>query len=488
MSLLARANHCDPVPPPTCRPGRGVVGCAHPEAARPWAIRPGALDSTDTGGSVLLREEHDVTAITRRSFLQAAAVGAAALRPSPLTGQDTSAGPTVKLGLIGCGWYGMVDVGAAFKAGGVEILALSDVDTEHLAQSADKVATLQPARPKTFKDYRELLATPGLDAVIIATPPQWHALQLIDTVNRGLDAYCEKPLAYDVRECRAMADAVARSGRIVQVGFQRRQSPAFQAVRQYLRDGKAGKIVCAEATINYTAQTKDPSPQAPPASLDWDAWCGPAPKIPFSPQVGHMSWRLEKTTGHGHLVDWGIHLIDAARMILDEGAPAAVSASGGLYGLKGTITTPDVLTAHFEFPTCPLTWRHRIWGAAEYTPEVSNGITFFGEKETIFVTDDRWVVIPKAKGAERQVNAAKADTGTLCMAEFLDAVRARRQPGCPIEEGVKSTTAVKLAMIAYETGSRITWDAAKEQIAGNPAAASLLKREYRAPWKHPSRG
>jgi predicted dehydrogenase len=426
-----------------------------------------------------------MTSITRRSFLQAAALGAAALRPSSLVGQTAAGGRTLKLGLIGCGWYGMVDVGAAFKAGGVEVLALCDVDADHLGQSADKVATLQSGRPKTFKDHRDLLEVPGLDAVIIATPPQWHALQLIDTVERGLDVYCEKPLAYDVRECRAMANAVARSGRIVQIGFQRRQSPAFQAVREYLREGKAGRIVCAEATINYTAATKDPTPQTPPASLDWDAWCGPAPLIPYSPQVGHMSWRLEKTTGHGHLVDWGIHLIDAARTILDEGVPTSVSATGGLYGLRGRITTPDVLTAHFEFPTCPLTWRHRIWGAEEYTPEVSNGITFFGEKETVFVTDDRWVVIPKGKGAERQVNQAKADMGVLCMAEFLDAVRTRRPPGCPVEEGLRSTTAVKLAMIAYETGSRVAWDAAKEQVVGNPPAAALLRREYRAPWKHP---
>jgi predicted dehydrogenase len=442
-----------------------------------------------------------MTPISRRSFLQATTLGAAALapraaetldaqEPQPAAASPTPAPPgrTVRLGLIGCGWYGMVDVGAAFKAGGVEVLGVCDVDATHLVQAADKIATLQPARPRTCKHHRELLEMPGLEAVIIATPPQWHALQLIDTVARGLDAYCEKPLAYDVRECQAMADAVRRSGRIVQVGFQRRQSPAFQAVRQYVKDGRAGRIVCAEATINYAAPTVDPKPQQPPPSLDWDLWCGPAPLIPYSPQVGHRNWRLEKTTGHGHLVDWGIHLIDAARVILGAGEPTSVTATGGLYGLSGQITTPDVLTAHFEFDACPLTWRHRIWGAAEYTPETSNGITLFAEHASIFVTDDRWVVIPKEKGAERQVFQAKADTGTLCMAEFLDAVRARREPGCPIEDGVASTTAVKLAMIAYDTGRKITWDSARRDIAGDPDAAKLLRRDYRSPWKHPAAG
>ena len=117
-----------------------------------------------------------------------------------------------------------------------------------------------------------------------------------------------------------------------------------------------------------------------------------------------MNWRLEKTTGHGHLVDWGIHLIDAARVILGEGTPRTVSAAGGLYYLKDKITTPDVLTAHFEFASCPLTWRHRIWGAEEYAPEIANGIFFYGEKETIFVTDDRWEVIPQRQG---QANAGE---------------------------------------------------------------------------------
>jgi predicted dehydrogenase len=333
-----------------------------------------------------------------------------------------------------------------------------------------------------------MLQLDGLEAVIIASPPQWHALHLLAALDRKLDVYCEKPLCYDIREARAMVDAVNRSGRIVQIGFQRRQSAAFQAVRDYLRTEKPGKVVSVDANIHYTAGLKDPTPQAPPASLDWDLWCGPGPKIPYSPQVGHMNWRLEKTSGHGHLVDWGIHLIDTARMILGLGQPTAVQAAGGLYHLQGRITTPDVLTAHFDFPSCPLTWRHRIWGAEEYNPEVSNGLFFFCEKETIFVTDDRWEVIPRGRNKDRQVNKASADTAVLHVKEFLEAVRQRRAPGCPVTEGMASTVAVKLAMIAYDTGSKVQWDAAREAIPGNPAAARLLKREYRKPWKHPYRG
>jgi predicted dehydrogenase len=426
--------------------------------------------------------------ISRRHFLQTTAVGTLAVTQVPAVIRGAEDEKKLKMGLIGCGWYGMVDAKAALEAGGVEFVAICDVDSEHLEQSAAELEKAQGKRPGTFKQYADLLKVPELEAVIIGTPPHWHALQLIASLERGLDVYCEKPLAYDVREGRAMVDAVKKSGRIVQVGFQRRQSAAIQAVRQRIQAGDSGRIVCVEATINYIAGTKDPTPQNPPASLDWDLWCGPGPRIPYSPQVGHVNWRLEKTSGQGHLVDWGIHLIDAARVILGEGMPKMVTAAGGLYYLNGRITTPDVLTAQFEFANCPLTWRHRIWGAEEYNPEVSNGIFFYGDKETIFVTDERWEVIPRGKNKEKQVHEAKANAGLLHMKEFLNAVRTRQQPGCKIEDAYASTTAVKLAMISYDTGCKVIWDSQQEQIINNEPAAKLLKREYRAPWKHPYPG
>jgi predicted dehydrogenase len=429
-----------------------------------------------------------MNSMTRRHFLQTtAAAGLVATQlPSALRGAEPDR--ALKVGLIGCGWYGMVDLKAAHKLGGIETVALCDVDSEHLKQSADEVEKIQGKRPATFKRYEELLKVPALDVVIIATPPHWHALQFIAAVQRGVDVYCEKPLSYDVREGRAMIEAANKSGKIVQLGFQRRQAPAFKAVRDYIRSGELGAIICAEANIHYNAGTKDPTPQDPPSCLDWDLWCGPGPKIPYSPQVGHMNWRLEKTSGQGHLVDWGIHLIDAARVILGEGAPKTVSASGGLYYLKNKITTPDVLTAHFEFASCPLTWRHRIWGAEEFSPQVANGIFFFGEKGTIFVTDDRWELVPRGKAAERQVHQGGADAGRLHMAEFLKAVRTREQPSCRIDDAHLSTTTVKLAMIAYDTGTKLSWDSQREQIVGNSAAEKLLKRDYRKPWTHPFAG
>jgi predicted dehydrogenase len=420
--------------------------------------------------------------INRREFIGKAAAGALALGTLSVRAE---AARTIKLGLIGSGWYGMVDVDAAFKVGGVEVIAVCDVDSQHLEEAANKIEKQQGKRPKTFKHYEELLGTPGLEAVIIATPPHWHALQFIAALKKNLDIYCEKPLAYDIRECQAMIAAAEDSERMIQIGFQRRQSAAFQQVKQYLQEGKAGRLVQADVQIHYTAGMKDPKPQDPPASLDWDLWCGPAPRLPYSPQIGHMSWRLEKEYGHGHIVDWGIHLIDAARWMLDDSIPNFFQAAGGLYYFKDQITTPDVLTAYFDYPKCPVVWRHRIWGAEEYAPEVSNGIFFYGDKETVFATDDHWLVIPRGKGKERRKIEAPADLGKLHMAEFLGAVRTRKQPSCSPVEAAISTGTVKAAMIAYECGQRLEWDTDANEFKSSPAANRLLKRPYRAPYQHP---
>jgi hypothetical protein len=165
--------------------------------------------------------------------------------------------------------------------------------------------------------------------------------------------------------------------------------------------------------------------------------------------------------------------------------PRSVQAAGGLHVLKGRITTPDTLTACFEFERCPVVWRHRIWGAAEWSPDTNNAALFYGEKETVVVADDRWTVVPR-DGGERRVFEAKTDVLTAHVGEFLEAVRSRKPPSCPLDDAARSTACVQLAMIAYKTGSQVTWDEARSDIGGPPAAAALSKREYRAPYRHPA--
>lgn len=423
---------------------------------------------------------------TRRSFIGTTAASAIAL-----TTQLQAAEPDriLKLGVIGAGWYGMVDAKTALKLGGVEITAICDVDTAHLEAAAAELEKLQGKRPQTFKLYQEMLDQAGLDAVIIGTPTHWHALQLLAAIGKGLDVYCEKPVCYDYREGRAMVDAVKASGRIVQIGFQRRRGKAYEKVRELIAAGEIGRVIQADAQIHYAANTEDPAPVEPPASLDWNLWCGPAPKIPYSKQVGHMSWRLEKTTGHGHMVDWGLHNIDATRMMLGLSMPKRVTADGGIYQFKNVITTPDSLTVHFEFDELPVVWRHRLWGAREFAPERNNGVFIYGEKATLFV-EERKLTVLRGKGdkVEAVVTEFEGNPAREHMADFLECVRTRREPSCGIEDAFRSTAAVQLGMIAYETRSVVEWDSKTEDIIGNPEASKLLRREYRQPWVHPGKG
>ena len=420
----------------------------------------------------------------RRVFLGTLAAGTA------LAGRTRGAGAEapLKVGLIGCGWYGGVVLKAAFETGSVEVVALCDVDSAHLDEMGTMLAERQSKTPARYKDWREALDHEGLQAVVIATPPHWHALPFIEACRRGLDIYCEKPLAYDIREGQAMVEAARASDAVIQVGFQRRHSPAIGQAARYIQDGGPGRVVTAAAQIHYPAELRDPTPKAPPASLDWDFWCGPAPKLPYSEQVGHFAWRLEKAYGNGHLVDWGIHWIDAIRMALGLGMPRAVTAAGGLYALKGRITTPDVLQVCFEFEECPVTWNHRIFPTAEFTPETNIGMSFFGEKESVFLNDRRYVVAPVEKGAERRTVEPKGNAQVAHVKDWLDAVRTRGKVSRPPEDAFLSTATVQLAMIALETGGRVEWDAGTGGVAGNPEAAALLKRDYRGPWTHPWKG
>jgi len=424
----------------------------------------------------------------RRRFIQRTTLGTAGMVTAfhiPAFAQNRK----IKIGLIGAGWYGMVVAKAALKVGGVELTAVCDVDTEHLKNSAAELESLQGSRPKEFKDYRELLDRKGLDAVIIGTPPHWHALQFVAACEKGLAIYCEKPLAYDVEEGKAMIKAVEKAGNIVQIGFQRRQSAAFQKAKELIQDGTTGEIRQVGAQIHYIPEPGDTTIQEPPPSLDWDVWCGPAPKLPYRPSIGHKTWRLEKEYGNGHLVDWGIHHIDIIRTIMGMDIPEYFQTNGSLDILKNKITTPDTLNATMHFEECPVIWQHRLWGTGDLNPQFNNGVFFYGEKATLFASDNKLVLMPAGKNqSPQEMDIPTPDMQEKHVADFINAVKVKDKKllSCTTEDAWKSTTTVQLAMASYYTGSDVKWDAAARTVKNNSAAAELMARDYRAGYERPA--
>jgi len=423
----------------------------------------------------------------RRNFLKVTALGSAGIASSVYfpDDQDTR---KLKIGLIGAGWYGMVITTAALRSGGVEVAGICDVDSEHLKTSAEQIEKLQGSKPKTFKYYQDLLDLKGLDALFIGTIPHWHALQFIAACKKGLDIYCEKPLSYDVMEGIAMVNAWKNAGNIVQIGFQRRQSQAFMKVKDLIDTGRIGNVHQIIAQIHYNPGPQDTKIQPPPVSLDWEEWCGPAPKLDYRPSIGHKSWRLEKEYGNGHLTDWGIHHIDIIRKIMGESMPVKFRTSGGIFALKNKITTPDTLTADMTFRKAPVLWQHRLWGNGDVTREFNNGIFFYGEKGTLFAEDSKVVIFTTGKDASREdISIPTPTMQENHVDNFLNAVRKKEKNliACNPEDAFRSTATVQLAMISYYTGSEVKWDEEKKEIIGNPEASKLLRRDYRGKYVHP---
>ena len=423
----------------------------------------------------------------RRSFIQKSSIATAGFITAfnlPVFAQNQK----LKIGLIGAGWYGMVITEAALKVGGVEVVAVCDIDTEHLKESADKLESLQGNRPKEFKDYNDLLDVKGLQAVFIGTIPHWHALHFIAACEKGLDIYCEKPLAYDVEEGKAMVKAAQKAGNIVQIGFQRRQSKAFAKAKELIDSGKIGKVHQIGAQIHYNPGVPDTTIQAPPASLDWETWCGPAPKLGYRPSIGHKAWRLEKEYGNGHLVDWGIHHVDIIRKIMGFNMPTSFETNGSLNILNGKITTPDTLNATMNFEGCPVIWQHRLWGTGDFNKQLNNGIFFYGETGTLFASDDKLIITPNSKDQrQEEMNIPTPEMQENHVANFLDAVKSKDKNllACKIEDAFQSTATVQLAMASYYTNSKVVWDAKAQTIINNKEASKLLARPYRSGYKRP---
>jgi predicted dehydrogenase len=425
--------------------------------------------------------------MNRRTFVVKSALGTAAMVTAfqiPSFAQNRK----LRIGLIGSGWYGMVVAKAALKAGDVEITAVCDVDTEHLKNSAAELEKLQGSRPKEFRDYRELLDMKEMEAVIIGTPPQWHALQFVAACEKGLDIFCEKPLAYDVEEGKSMIRAAEKAGNIVQVGFQRRQSEAFKKAKALIEDGTTGKIYQVGAQIHYNPVLEDTNIQEPPASLDWDTWCGPAPKLPYRPSIGHKAWRLEREYGNGHLVDWGVHHIDIIRQIMNFDIPDSFSSKGGNITLQGKITTPDTLVSTMNFGGIPVIWQHRMWGAGDLNPQFNNGVFFYGEKATLFASDNKLVLMPAGRNQKQQeMDIPTPDMQERHVADFVNAVKAKNKNmiSCTVEDAFRSTTTVQMAMASYVTGKEVIWDAKKLTVLNPKDAARLMARPYRSGYKRP---
>ena len=442
--------------------------------------------------------------MNRRKFIQ---VGAAGLALSALGNYAAEfADQKKRVGLIGCGWYGKVDLLRLIQVAPVEVVSLCEVDKQLLAGAAEIVATRQASKkkPRTYSDYREMLKEKDLDIVLIATPDHWHALPMIAAVQAGADVYVQKPISVDVIEGQAMVAAARKHKRVVQVGTQRRSTPHLIEARETIvKAGKLGKVAQAEICCYYRwGRNKVPN-IAPPDYLDYEMWTGPAPMRPYNSMVHPRSWRSFMEYGNGIMGDMGIHMLDAVRWMLDLGAPLKVSSAGGIYMYPDcTPNTPDTQIATFDFGDLQVVWTHRLWGECP-DPKYPWGLTLYGDKGTLKASVMSYDFIPLGQGTaihkdvayereqypedttEKDIEIHVAPAVRYHMKDLLAAIASRGKPVADIEQGYISSTACILANMSLKLGRSLTWDNAAGRIVGDEEANRLLQRPYRTPWVHP---
>ncbi len=440
--------------------------------------------------------------LSRRDFARAAGVMTAASYSRVLGANDR-----VRMGYIGLGNRGDQVHEAFLEYGDQETAAVCDLRDDYMDFAIKK----SRATPMKFTDYRRLLEDKGIDAVVIATPDHWHAIQMIEACEAGKDVYVEKPLSLTVYEGRKMVEAAGRTKRVVQVGIHRRSAPFLKEAAEFVRSGGIGQVTVAKGyhIVNeWPLGIGTPADSAPPSEELWDKWLGPAPKAPYNKNRTFYRFRWFYNYSGGQVTNFGVHYVDMLRWCLGQDAPRTVVALGGKYAVKDNREIPDTLEVLWEYPGPALMVfsQYNANGAGGNTQGAEMELR--GTKGTVYIHSDRWEMVPernasvevpartpvdreheRAWGRSRKP-ALDAGAGGKGRADtryharnFLDCVKSRAKCNCDIVTGHLSTAATLIGNIALKSKSYLEWDAKAERFTNNESANRFLQYKYRAPYK-----
>ncbi len=440
--------------------------------------------------------------ITRRDFSKAAAY--TALSSMRVLG----ANDRVRIGFIGCGNRGDQVLDAFLPNQDAQLVAVAEAYEPYMEPFARKAG----GEVAHFRDYRKMLEMKDLDAVVVATPDHWHALQTIHACEAGKDVYVEKPLSLTVVEGRKMVEAARRNKRVVQVGLNRRSSPLVKEAAELIRGGGIGKVTVVKShhILNeYPMGIGNPADSQPPEGLDWNMWLGPAPYRPYNSNRCLYKFRWFWDYSGGQVTNFGTHYLDVIQWALGKDSPERIAALGGKLAVEDNREVPDTVEVLWQYgPTLVVFCQYNCNASA---PNALNSlIEFRGTKGTLHITYAGYQIVPEnvreeplpalspiARAENKRQAAARRKAmepatvkGPNSEAEvklharnFLDCIKSRQRCNCDVEIGHRSTSAVLLGNIAYKTRSVIEWDGKTERITSNEAASRLLSPRYRAPWK-----
>ncbi len=456
------------------------------------------------------------TSMNRRDFLKKAA-GVAAVAgvpyavPSSVLGAQGQTPPSerITIGFIACGKQSQ-HLMRCFLLPSTQVVAACDVDKLKLERSAKNIVEKYYADKKDgsykgcsrYGDFRELLARPDIDAVVISTPDHWHAVTTIEACRAGKDVYCEKPLTQTIAEAQAMAKAVRQYGRVFQTGSMQRSSREFRFACELVRNGYIGDIKHVTVNVGGPPEDKVLPPEPVPDYLDWDMWVGPAMWRPYNndlaPHIsfdGFPNWRYYSYYGGGGMTDWGAHHFDIAQwgLGMDESGPVEIYppdgkeykvltykyANGITMTRDGQVRGPDGTGLPFKGDAYPQ-WLERV--KANRGRNV-NGVLFEGTTGKVEVNRGYLKTWPDSlKDQVIGPNQVHLYDSKSHYADWLEAIRKRSDPICKIEIGASSVTVCHLGNIAYTLQRPLKWDPKRQVFIGDEEANRMLSRPMRSPW------
>jgi len=430
--------------------------------------------------------------------------------------QIKGANDRINAGFIGLGNRGSQLLAAFMSQKDVRIAAFCDIYEPYLLRNRGLVepryikdlGNLVPGMGESFPDkveqyhdFRKLLENKNVDTVTIATPDHWHAIQMVEAVKAGKDVYVEKPLTITLHEGRVMVDAQKNTGRVAAVGLNRRGSTVYQRLIREIHAGKIGKITVGQAfRINnmFPDGIGRYKPEEPPKNFDWDLWLGPRAYRPYQYNIFPYKFRWWSDYS-SQMGNWGVHYMDVIRWLMKETAPVAISANGGKYAVNDDRTIPDTMQVTFEFASGALI-NFSIFEASSGGMFPYGEIELRGTKGNVYATESGYRIIPSTDGQFQSVSSkiesesfnakdealadgSSRDSTTNLVRNFLDCVKTRATPWCPIEEGHRSTSFAHLANIALQVKGRLEWDPLAERFTNSEEANRLMHYIYRNPWK-----
>jgi predicted dehydrogenase len=429
--------------------------------------------------------------MSRRTFNKtAAAASLTALSATNVPG----ANDRVRLGFIGVGSRGKQLLAGFSQHADMEFAAMCDVSASTVEEANQRFAD---GKATTHGDFREILDRQDIDAVVIATPDHWHAIQTVMACKADKDVYCEKPLSLTVREGRRMVEVARDRNCVVQVGTHRRSGHSYAAAAALIASGKIGKVTVARAfdtTNMYPDGIGKAEPTDPPKDLDWDMWLGPRPMRRYQATIAPFKfrwWDLYAT----RYSDNGVHFLDILRWLTgDERGPTLVTALGGKFAVDDDRTIPDVMEGMFQFAS----GRLLIFGQYETSGNRALPRQAFAElrgtQGALYASDTGFEVLPEHPGRYQTDSGSRMERieetfeGGYAQhvrdhtRDFLDCIKSRQKPRADVEIGHRSTTLTLLAHIARVTESTLKWNPERELVENIPEANNLLDYEYRKPW------